>query len=80
MYLHIGNNVILKKEDIIAIFDYKEMKENKVSSKFLETIKDDITNVSTDLEKSIILIKEKEKIKGYISNISSVTLLKRNNI
>lgn len=78
LYLHVGKNVIIKKENIIGIFDYKEMKENKISSKFLENI--EIINTSEGIEKAIILTKEKNKIKAYISNISSTTLLKRNNI
>lgn len=80
MYLHIGNNIILRKEDIIGIFDYKEMQENKISSQFLEKIKNNIINYEARGEKSIILTKEKGIMKGYLSNISSITLLKRNNI
>lgn len=80
MYLHIGNNIILRKEDIIGIFDYKEMQENKISSQFLEKIKNNIINYEARGGKSIILTKEKGIMKGYLSNISSITLLKRNNI
>lgn len=80
MYLHIGNNIILRKEDIIGIFDYKEMQENKISSQLLEKIKNNIINYEARGEKSIILTKEKGIMKGYLSNISSITLLKRNNI
>ena len=71
MYLHIGNNIILRKEDIIGIFDYKEMQENKISSQFLEKIKNNIINYEARGEKSIILTKEKGIMKGYLSNISS---------
>lgn len=80
MYLHIGSNIILKKEEIIGIFDYKEMQKNKISSKFLEKIKNNIITNESQIEKSIILTNEKGIMKGYLSNISSITLLKRNNI
>lgn len=80
MYLHIGSNIILKKEEIIGIFDYKEMQENKISSKFLEKIKNNIITNESQIEKSIILTNEKGIMRGYLSNISSITLLKRNNI
>lgn len=80
MYLHIGSNIILKKEEIIGIFDYKEMRENKISSKFLEKIENNIITNGTQIEKSIILTNENGIMKGYLSNISSITLLKRNNI
>ena len=59
MFLHIGNNLIIKKEDIIGIFDYKEMQENKTSSQLLEKIKENIMAPTMELEKSIIITKEK---------------------
>ena len=78
MYLHVGKNTIIKKENIIGIFDYQEMRENSISSNLLENV--NIINVSEGIEKSIIITKEDNIINGYISNISSTTLLKRNNI
>ena len=35
MYLHIGNDNIIKKNEIIGIFNYEKLKEDK---KFLEKI------------------------------------------
>lgn len=78
MYLHVGKNVIIKKENIIGIFDYQEMKKNETSNSLLEQIR--IINTSDGIEKSIVITKENNEIKAYISNISSTTLLKRNNI
>lgn len=78
LYLHVGKNTIIKKQYIIGIFDYEEMKNNNISAKLLENM--DIINTSEGIEKSIIITKEENKIKAYISNISSTTLLKRNNI
>ena len=78
MYLHVGKNVIIKKENIIGIFDYQEMKKNEISNSLLERVK--IINTSDGIEKSVVITKEDDEIKAYISNISSTTLLKRNNI
>ncbi len=75
MYLHIGNDIILKKKNILFILDYKNLKDNKIFNKFLEGIeKKNITDISEGNAKSIIITKENEVIKGYISNISSNTL------
>ena len=78
MYLHVGKNMIIKKENIIGIFDYEEMKNNQTSSALLEKMK--IINTSEGIEKSVVITKEGNEMIAYISNISSVTLLKRNNI
>ncbi len=78
LYLHVGKNIIIKKDTIIGIFDYQEMKENEISSKILRNMK--ITNIGEGIEKSIIITKERNELKAYTSNISSITLLKRNNI
>ena len=78
MYLHVGKNVIIKKENIIGIFDYQEMKKNEISNSLLGKVK--IINTSDGVEKSIVITKEDNEIRAYISNISSTTLLKRNNI
>ena len=78
LYLHVGKNIIIKKDKIIGIFDYQEMKENEISSKILRNMK--ITNIGEGIEKSIIITKERNELKAYTSNISSITLLKRNNI
>ena len=70
MYLHIGKDIVLNKKDILFIFDYENLKDNKIFQNFLEKIdKKDIIDISDDKEKNII--------KAYISNISSTTLSKR---
>ena len=78
MYLHIGNNVILNKKDIIFKLDYENLKENNIFKEFCTNIdKNNITDISEGKPKSIIITKEKDILKGYISNISSTTLAKR---
>lgn len=71
MYIHIGNNNIVNKKNIIGFFDYKIVKNN---------INKNIINkeqVEEDKIKSIIVIEENNEIKNYISNISTNTLGKR---
>lgn len=79
MYLHIGNNSIIKTEEIIGIFNIEKLKEMETFQKFLENIPEkNKTYLQKGKEKSIIVTKEKEEVKAYISNISSTTIAKRN--
>lgn len=78
MYLHIGKNVILKTKDIIGIFDINIQKSKEISNIVGQLAeKNQITDVSDGIKKSLILIKDGNIVKGYLSNISSVTLAKR---
>ena len=77
MYLHIGNNVIINKENIIFILDYENLKDNKIFKEFYEGIdKNNKYDISEGKAKSIIITKENNIIKAYISNISSTTIAK----
>lgn len=80
MYLHIGNDKIIKKENIIGIFDYEGLQQQESLKKVLDKIKENckIEDISNQNPKTMIMVKEKDKIKVYLSNISSVTLAKRN--
>lgn len=80
MYLHIGNDKIIKKENIIGIFDYEGLKKEETLKKVLEKIQQTckIEDISQQNPKTMIMVKENDKIKVYLSNISSLTLAKRN--
>lgn len=77
MYLHIGKDYIIEDKNIIGIFNIETIKKNKEYSEFLENIKNDLIDISNGEQKTLLLIKDKNK-KGYITNISSTTLRKRN--
>lgn len=76
MYLHIGKEYVINEEKIIGIFNIETIKKNKEYNKFFEDIKNSLIDISDGIQKTIILIKDKNK-KGYITNISSATLKKR---
>lgn len=65
MYLHIGKEYVVNTKNIIGIFNIEDIK-----------IKDNLIDISDGNKKTIILVDNK-KIKGYITNISSSTLKKR---
>lgn len=78
MYLHIGKDEMIRKENIIWILDYKGLKENRIFQEFLNTIpKENRIDISGNNPKTIIITKEDDLLKAYISNISSNTLANR---
>ena len=78
MYLHIGKDEMIKKENILWILDYKGLKENKTFQEFFNHIpKEDKIYISQNQPKTAIITKENNKLKAYISNISSNTLANR---
>ena len=81
MYLHLGQEVLIKKTDIIGIFDLDKATVSKRTRTFLTAKEKEgcVINVATDLPKSFILCKKEEKTVVYISQISAQTLLKRCN-
>ncbi len=76
MYLHIGKDIIVKSEDVIAILNYEKLKQNNIFKQFYENIKKDIEIINEN-KKTLVLIEKNGKIKGYISNISSTTIANR---
>ncbi len=73
MYVHIGNNEILNKNDIIAVIDVKTLKESRVNLRLINKLKE---RDKKDDESVIIIQKGKEQ-KEIFSNISIFTLRKR---
>jgi hypothetical protein len=85
MYLHIGNEKVVRYKDILGIFDIETSSISKITRDYLSNAqhKGNIINVTNELPKSFIVCnnsKEKSKFSVYISQISSITLLKRINI
>lgn len=73
MYVYIGNNEILNKNDIIAILDIKAIKESRTNLRLINLLNE---RNKKDDETVIILQKGKEQ-KEIFSNISVLTLRKR---
>lgn len=81
MYLHLGNDIVVKTEDIIGIFDLDNTTVSAHTRKYLSKSEKEkqVIYVSLELPKAFIVCKGKKdkKQKIYISQISSQTLLKR---
>ena len=77
MYLHLGQDTVIKMNEIIGIFDMDTSTLSKTTCAYLEK-KGRVVNVSMELPKSFVLCRsDKGEITVYISQISSSTLLKR---
>lgn len=79
MYLHLGQEVLIKTDDIIGIFDMDKATVSKRTRTFLATKEREgrVINAASDLPKSFILCGHKGNMIVYISQISAQTLLKR---
>jgi len=88
MFLHIGGDNYILKDDIVAILDKKTVNSSKDTSKLIEKMIRDglLKNEKIDDAKTYIITCKKGRNKRskrhyylYMSNISSSTLLYRNN-
>lgn len=81
MYIHLGQETVIKQSDIIGIFDLDTSTVSRHTRKYLNTAQknSEVINITNELPKSFIVCAEKgsKKKKVYISQISSVTLYKR---
>ncbi len=79
MYLHLGNETVIKTDDIIGIFDLDTSTVSKHTRDYLskcEKNKEAVT-VSFELPKSFILCDNGKEQKIYICQLSSKTVQKR---
>ena len=81
MYLHLGEKKVVKKRDIVGIFDMDTATVMKASRKFLNLAETpgNAEPLSYELPKSFIVCRKKRsgEKKAYISQITPATLLKR---
>ncbi len=82
MYIHLGQDTVVRKKDIIGIFDLDTATVSRHTRKYLNLSQKngEVSYVTYELPKSfIVCAKPKQKNKKiYISQLSSLTLLKRN--
>lgn len=79
MYLHLGENTVVRTDIIIGIFDMDTSTISKWTKDYLSnaTKNKRVINVSMELPKSFVVCNENNEIKVYVSQISSQTLMKR---
>ena len=79
MFIHLGNDIVVNKKNIVGIFDIENTTTGKNTSKILEkaTKEKRVVNVSYEMPKSFVVCMENGIEKIYISQISVATLRKR---
>jgi len=75
LFLHIGNNVLVRKDEVIGIFSIDSLLDDMKGKKFYNDIRQrpGVQDISEGKPKTIILTDGA----AYISRISSATLLSR---
>ena len=79
MYLHAGGNTLVRKKEIIGIFDIDNMNTEETMNEFLRNAeRNGRTLLAGDgLPKSLILVKGKDGEKVVFSTLSAQILMKR---
>ena len=78
MYLHLGENKIIRKSDVVGIFDSDTATVSKTTRKFLtDAERRGALESVGDVPKSFTVIKSKKEEKIYFSQLSSKTLAHR---
>lgn len=79
MYLHLGQDVVVRTDDVIGIFDMENATVSRASKRYLAMAEKAgrVVNVTSDLPKTFVVCGKKGRITVYISQISSATLKKR---
>ncbi len=79
MYLHLGQDIVVRDGDVIGIFDLEKTSVAKRTREFLSsaTRKSQVITVSYEMPKSFVVASHEKQAKVYISQISTATLKKR---
>ncbi len=79
MYLHLGQDTVVKLSDVIGIFDIENATISKHTRAYLTAAEKAgrVVNVSSEMPKSFCVCRHGDEIRVYISQISSVTLRRR---
>lgn len=80
MYLHLGQDTLVKTQDLVGIFDLDNTTVSKGTRTFLTKAQKEgrVVDVTTQLPKTFIVCGDKkENCKVYLSLLSSATLRKR---
>lgn len=80
MYLHLGQDTVIKMDEIVGIFDLETSTISKISRDYLAAAQKQgrVVNVSMEMPKSFVVCRDEAgQVTVYISQISTSTLRKR---
>ncbi len=81
MFLHLGNDCVVRKKNIIGVFDLENTSVSKDTKEFLNNAskRKEVKYLTSEIPKAFIVTEENGKSETYISLVSSQTLRKRAN-
>jgi len=76
MYLHLGQDVIVRKADVLGLFDLDNCSYSHITREFLKKAEGSgqVIVVAEDIPKSLVLVSEGGKTVYYLSQLSTATL------
>jgi hypothetical protein len=80
MFLHLGQDIVIRMKDVIGIFDLETSTISSTTRDYLAAAQKagQVVSISDEMPKSFILCKDEQgKTTVYTSQISTTTLLKR---
>ena len=80
MYLHLGNDVVVRKQEIVAVFDLDNPSQSALSRRYLASAENTgcVVNAAGDeLPKSFVVFARDGRQTVYLSQLNSSTLFKR---
>ena len=80
MYLHLGQSVMVREEDVLGVFDLDNTTWSHRTRRFLEQAEDEgrVVTVGDDLPRSFVLVQEGRGTAAvYITQLNTATLLRR---
>jgi len=80
MYLHLGNDIVVRKSEILAVFDLDNTSQSLLTRKYLaaaEKAGEVVNAAGTELPKSFVVCTHGGRQTVYLSQLNSATLLKR---
>ena len=80
MYLHLGNDVVVRKHDIVGIFDLDNTSQSALTRRYLAAAEKSgsvVNAAGLELPKSFVVCAEGTRQTVYLSQLNSSTLLKR---
>lgn len=79
MYLHLGSGAVIRRSDIIGIFDLDNTSQSHITRKYLAAAEKNgqVINVAEDIPKSFVIGNDGKNTKVYLSQMATQTLYKR---
>lgn len=80
MYLHLGNDVVVRKSDVVGIFDLDNTSQSALTRRYLaaaEKAGSVVNAAGLELPKSFVVCADGERQTVYLSQLNASTLFKR---